>query len=282
MSNKVEAGLAKFSESDLSVKLCNTMFGVLPFAPEYKFYTSIDEAASRMGASPEVAAKAKEIAATDDVGKAIWVAETLDTSDKLIAGFAGVKNLFSIFSGGPRKRTFEADQEQATDAALKGVGLAYMIYKLFPGDVTTKITNFKNLPAGQEAALFYVTGEVALPFADNVAEGGAGVIQKLMNSKQGDIASKFSGFAGADAIGQATEVMGQLTGTLDQYVGQAKEYTTPMMDKIKGILPAASTVANVADSATGAVASGIDLLPVWSLLGSRLAAEACVQQAMQQ
>lgn len=281
MSNKVEESLGKYAEGDLSVKLCNTMFGVLPFAPEYKFYTSIDEAASRLGASPEVAAKAREIAATEDVTKAIWVADALDTSDKLIAGFAGVKNLFSIFSGTPRKRTFESDQEQATDAALKGVGLAYMIYKLFPGEITAKIANFKNLPAGQEAALFYVTGEVALPFADNVAEGGAGVIQKLMSSKQTDIASKFSGFAGAEAIGQATEVLGQLTGTLDQYVGQAKDYSAPMMDKIKGMLPGAAMVANVADSATGAVASGIDLLPIWSLLGARLAAEACVQQAME-
>ena len=156
-----------------------------------------------------------------------------------------------------------------------------MIYKLFPGDISTKIVNFKSLPAGQEAALFYVTGEVALPFADNVAEGGANVIQKLMNSKQSDIASKFSGFAGADAISQASEVMGQLSGTLDQYVSQAKDYSAPMMDKIKGMLPSAATVANVADSASGAVASGIDLLPVWSFLGARLAAEACVQQAQQ-
>lgn len=281
MSNKVTAGLEKFNEGDISVKLCSTMFGVLPFAPEYKFYRSIDEAASRLGASPDVAARAQEIAASEDVAKAIWVADAMDTSDKLIAGFAGVKNLFSIFSGQPRKRTFEADQEQATDAALKGVGLAYMIYKLFPGEVTTKVANFKSLPAGQEAALFYVTGEIALPFADNVAEGGAGLIDKLMNGRQSDIASKFSGFAGADAVQQATQVMGQLSGTLDAYVGQAKEYTTPMLDKVKGMLPAASTVANAADSATGAVASGIDLLPVWSLLGSRLAAEACVQQAMQ-
>ena len=281
MSNKVEESLSKYSESDLSVKLCTTMFGVLPFAPEYKFYRSIDEAAGRLGGSPEVVAKAREIAASEDVGKALWVSETLDTSDKLIAGFAGVKNLFSIFSDAPRKRTFDSDQEQATDAALKGVGLAYMIYKLFPGDISSKISSFKSLPAGQETALFYVTGEIALPFADNVAEGGAGLIQKLMNSKQTDIASKFSGFAGAEAIEQATQVMGQLSGTLDDYVGQAKQYSAPMLEKVKGLMPSASTVANVADSATGAVASGIDLLPVWSLLGARLAAEACVQRAMQ-
>ena len=62
MSNKVEESLSKYSESDLSVKLCTTMFGVLPFAPEYKFYRSIDEAAGRLGGSPEVVAKAREIA----------------------------------------------------------------------------------------------------------------------------------------------------------------------------------------------------------------------------
>jgi hypothetical protein len=280
MSNKVEERLAAYADSDLTVKLCRTMFGVLPFAPEYRFYKSIDEAATRLGADAATAARAREIATSDDVAKAMWVAEALDTSDKLIAGFAGVKNLFSVFSSAPRKRTFESDQEQATDAALKGVGLAYMIYKLFPGDVTTKIKDFQSLPAGQEAALFYVTGEIALPFADNLVESGTGLIQKLMSSKESDIVGKFSGFAGAEAISQAQSVMGQLSGTLDGYVAQAKDYSRPMLEKVKGMLPSGATVANVADSASGAVASGIDLLPVWSLLGARLAAEACVKQAM--
>ncbi len=284
MSSKLESKLAEYNEGDLSVKLCSTMFGAVPFAPEFKAYKTIEEAAERVapGGGPDLAAKAKEIAGTEDVEKALWTAGALDTSDKLIAGYAGVKNLLSIFGGGgSKKRTFESDQEQATDAALKGIGLAYMIYKLIPGDVTTKVSTFQNLPAGREAAIFYGIGEIALPFSDNLAEAGAGLIQKLMNSKENDIASKFSGFAGADAIQQAQGVMGQLSGTLDGYVAQAKDYTGPITEKIKGILPSGAAVANIADSATGAAATGIDLLPVWTYLGARLAAEACVYQAQQ-
>ena len=44
---------------------------------------------------------------------------------------SGIKNVFSLFgkSDSPKKRTFESDPQQATDAALKAMGLAYMIYK---------------------------------------------------------------------------------------------------------------------------------------------------------
>lgn len=278
MAKTVEQVLAEYQQSDLTVKLCSTMFSVMPFAPPFALYANLEQAAARVspGAGPELIAKARALAATEEIGKALWVAGALDTSDQLIAGMAGVKNIFSLFSDGPKKSTFEADSEQATDAAVKAIGLAYIIHKLFPGEVGQKVAMFRELPAGQEAALYYVSAEVALPFADNLAEAGAGLIGKLMARYQSATVAKFSSFAGADSVAQATGVMGQLGGVLEEYVGKAKNYANPLTQKLKGILPSAM---NFADSVSGAAASGVDLLPVWTFLGARLAAEACVLRA---
>lgn len=277
MAKGVNEVLGQFKQEDYTVKLCSSLFSVVPFAPQFSFYNNLQGAAARMGAGADVVEKAAQIAASEDVAKAVWVAEALDTSDKLIAGYAGVKNLLNLFgSSAPAARTFESDPQQATDAGLKALGLAYMIYRLFPGSVQEKITAFKDLPAGQEAALYYATAEIALPFADNVVEQGSSVVQKLVNKHGGDIQSKFSQFAGADQVQGAMGMLENLTRPLDEYVNRAKQYANPIADKIKQYLPSAM---NLADSATGVVASGVDLLPVWSFLGGRLAAEACILRA---
>lgn len=278
MAKGVNEILGQFKQEDYTVKLCSSMFSVIPFAPQFSFYNNLQGAADRLGAGPDVVAKAQQIAASEDVAKSVWVADALDTSDKLIAGYAGVKNLLNLFSSssGPAARSFESDPQQATDAGLKALGLAYMIYRLFPGSVQEKITAFKGLPAGQEAALYYATAEIALPFADNVVDSGASVVQKLVGKHGGDIQGKFAQFAGADQVQNAMGMLDNLTKPLDEYVNKAKQYANPIADKIKQYLPSAM---NIADSATGVVASGVDLLPVWSFLGGRLAAEACILRA---
>ncbi|MBL8019525.1 MAG: hypothetical protein JNM27_07675 [Leptospirales bacterium] len=267
--------LSQFKQDDYSVKICSNLFSVVPFAPPFQFYNSMDGAASRLGNAGALA-QANQIAGTEDVQKAVWVADALDTSDKLIAGYAGVKNLLSLFSDTPKARTFESDPQQATDAALKALGLAYMIYRLFPGSVTEKAKHFLEVPAGQEVGLYFAVAEVTLPFADNVAEGGAGLVQKLVSKHKGDIESKFASFAGGDQVKNAVSMLESLVKPLDEYVSKAKQYANPVADKIKQYLPSAM---NLADSATGVMATGVDLMPIWSFLGGRLAAEACVYRA---
>lgn len=272
MAKPVDQQLAAFQPEDLTVKLCSTVFSTLPGGPPFQFYNNLEGAVQRVGGDLE---KTRALVGAEDADKAMWVAEALDTSDKLIAGFTGVKNLLSIFGSAPRKRTFEADDTQAADAALKGVGIAYMIYRLFPGDVAQKVNLFKETPAGVELATFYVAADVALPFADNLAEAGAGLFQKLMSSQNANIASKFSAFAGGDALGQATGVFSQLSGQLEQYASVAKNNLQPLLQRVQSVMPSGGTVMNVADSATGVAATGLDLLPVYEFLGARLVAEAC-------
>ena len=281
MAKSVDETLGEFSEGDLSVKIVNGIFGVVPFAPGFDFYNSLEAGVRRHdpSAGPEVIEKAREIAAGEDAAKALWVFGALDTADAGLGVYTGIKNVLSLFGGssGPAKRTFEADPQQATDAALKATGLAYVIYRLFPGSVAEKVTAFKDLKAGQEAAIYFAVGEVALPFTDNVLEGGGNLINRILDARQTDMAAKFSQFAGAESLTQATEVVGQLSGQLNGYLEQAGQHVNPIMDKVKSYIP---TAMNVGDSVTGAAATGMDMLPIWKFLGGRLVAEACAYRAV--
>ena len=174
----------------------------------------------------------------------------------------------------PQQKT--GDPQQAVDAGLKALGLAYMIQKLFAGSITEKVNAFRELPAGQEIGLYYATAEIALPFADNLVEGGASVVERLVGKHKGDIQAKFAQFAGQEQVANAMGMLENLIKPLDEYVNKAKQYAGPVTDKIKHYLPSAM---NVADSATGMAAAGVDLMPVWSFLGGRLAAEACLLRA---
>ncbi|MCB1308849.1 MAG: hypothetical protein KDK30_11740 [Leptospiraceae bacterium] len=281
MEKNVGETLGQFNDSDLTVKLLSAMYSVIPFSPGFAFYNSLEGAVQRYGGGAPQMAKAQEIAASPEVQQAVWMAATLDTSDQLIAGYAGVKNLFSFFSSNSgEKRTFEADNQQALDAALKATGLAFMIYRLYPGGVTEKVTQFKNTKAGQEAAIFFALGEVALPFSDNLVESGGNLVSRLMNNPNIDLSGKFGQFVGAEQFNQAKEMMGQLTAPLDGVLEQAKQYTGPVIQKIQSYLPSGGGAMNIADSATGVAATGVDLMPVWTFLGARLAAEACAMRAM--
>ncbi|MBE7440563.1 MAG: hypothetical protein HS115_19105 [Spirochaetales bacterium] len=278
--SKLEESLSQYKADNLTVKLCSTIFQVVPGGPEFVFYDNLEAGVKRHNpsAGADVVERARTLGASDDAAKAIWVADALDTADAGLGIYTGVKNLFSLFgkSAGPAKRTFEADPQQAADAALKGVGLAYMIHKLFPGSIAEKVNAFKSLKAGQEIATYYAVAEVALPFADNLVEGGGNLVEKLMNSNTGAIKDKFAGFAGAEAFSQATGVLSQLTAPLEGYISAAKGHTDAVMERIKGYLPGAM---NVADSVSGAAATGVDLMPVWRFLGARLVVEACAYRA---
>lgn len=277
----VDDVLGEFSSEDYTVKLVSTIFGIVPGGPPFQFYNSLEGAVQRLaGGDPGVLAKARELANSEDMTKAIWVADKIDMADAGLSIYTGVKNLFSLFGAkGTDKRTFEADPQQATDAAIKAAGLSYMIYKMYPGGIGEKIGMFKSTPAGQELALYYAVAEIALPFTDNLVEAGGNLISKLLNSQKGEMSSKFGSVVGGDALSQAAGVMDQFTGPLGEYVDRAKGHTGTIMEKIKAYMPSAGTIANVADSATGALASGVDMMPVWRFLGGRVVAEACVLRA---
>lgn len=280
-TRSVEEVLGAFDRDCHTVNLCDALFKVVPGGPAFVFYNTLEGAVARIAAGDATVLKAaSELAATDDARKAVWVADKLDTVDAGIGIYTSVKNLLSLVRG--RKgnaRTFEADPQQATDAALKAAGVAYMVHKLFPGSVAEKVDLFWDTPAGQELATYYAAAEIALPFTDNMVEAGTNLLSGLFASKRSDVAAKFAAVGEDDALNQASGVLDQLTKPLGEYVDRAKGQIATISEQIKAHLPSASKLGNLADSATGALATGVDLMPVWRFLGSRLVAEACVLRA---
>jgi len=272
---RIDQMLSPYTEDDYTVKLLKAVYGVIPGSPAFQFYNSFEGGLRRIRPDLSEAdlAQARQIVAGEDFQSALTVLGYIDTGDKLIAGYAGLKNVLNLFgmgSSGPQKRTFEADPQQTLDAGVKALAIAFATYRFLPGDLTTKVKSLKDIPAGVELLLYYGAVEVALPFADNIVGAGGEVISKLMKAG-GDIKSKFSAIPGVGSIGDAQGMLDGMSSMMDQYVGMAKDHVGTIATKIKEFMPA---MANAADSITGAAATGADLLPVWSFLGGRFAAEA--------
>ena len=277
MREKLDGLMGQFKADDYSVKFASGVASVVPFAPKFHFYGNLADAARSMGLTltPEQLASALALASTEDVEKALWVADALDTGDKGIAVYSGLRSAYKFFvAKQERKEAFETDPQQTADAGLKALGLAYMIHKLFPGDVKQKLELFKSLPAGQGLTLFYASVDVALPFADNLLTGGGSVMQKIMDKVGKDGESKLASLVGgASEVSSARQILDGLASNLDVLVTKVSAYTGPIVAKAKETMP---SVLETTDQIAGAVATGADLLPMYRLLGSRLAAEAVV------
>ena len=278
MAKALDDALREFGEDDISVKLCRNLFQVMPGAPEFVMYRDVEGAVARVAPGAGVGAtQVNDAARGEGAQRALWIAGALDKADIGLAVASGVSNLFALFGGSKKtRRTFESDPQQAVDAALKLLGLSYMAYLLFPGDVKDKVSAFGELPAGREALLYTAVIEVALPFADNLVEGAVGLVPRLMGAA-GSATSRMAQFAGSGAVEQARSTLETLTAPIEGVLGQVAGQIGPITDRLEGVLPKAFSLA---DSATGAVATGADALPVWGFLGARLTAEACVKRAV--
>jgi hypothetical protein len=273
--------LAQVREEDYTVKVCRALFTAAPGGPPFVVYQDLAGALRRLDAtsSGDALARTEELAAQPDAERALWVADALDRADMGLAAFAGLKNVFSLFTGsrGPRARTFESDSEQAADAAVKLLGVSYMAFKLFPGAPADCASRLVSLPAGRETLLYYAAVEVGLPFADNLLQGGASVFSRLAGLASGEGATRFGKVMGAEAAGQSARVLQSLRRPVEEYLDVAKGYLDPVTQSLRGFVPSAL---GAADSVTGVAAGALDALPIWRFLGARLSAEACGLRAL--
>ena len=93
--------------------------------------------------------------------------------------------------GSNQKRTFESDPEQALDAAVKALVIAYAVNHICSGDLKSKMQELIQTPAGIELLIYYSLIEIALPFTDNLVESSSKVISKLLENKH-QIENKFN------------------------------------------------------------------------------------------
>ena len=274
--NRIDEMLIEFKEDDLTVKLCRSLFGVLPFAPDFKYYFNLSGAAQASSLGPDQAGAAAQLAARDEFAQALKVAKALDTIDSGLGIFTGLRNVYDHMKDKDRKRTFEADPQQAADAAVKLLGISYMIAVLFPGGISEKVAAFLQTRAGKEIALYYASVEIALPFTDNLLEGGADLIDRILSAHQSEVEKRFSDFASGTPLADAQPILFQLKDQITSMLGQVKLYLDPLTQRLQAFVPQAM---NVADSATGAASTAIDMMPAYRFLGARLAAEAAVLRA---
>ncbi len=278
MKNHIDPVLAEFPDSAVTVRVSNAVFGAVPFAPKQPSYHSLGECAQAF--FPQLPDQTHtmvfKLGGSDNVASALSTASMIDTGDTGIAVYSGVTSALGMFFGGGTK-ALDNDSEQGVDAALKLLGISYIIYKLFPGGPQDKASAFYTTPAGQALAYYYAAVDVGLPFADNLATAGGNAVSTILSRHGGAAAGKISMLPGGGAIASTAQSMvGSLIAPIQGAVQQVTPYVSQIASSARAHLPAAATVMSIADKAAGAVAAGADVLPFYKYLVARLAAESCV------
>jgi hypothetical protein len=246
----INQALAEFKATDYTPKLCEAVLKVMPYSPDYVHFTTLDEAvaALRPRASAADIERVRAMDKDETLNDVLWMAKLLDTDD-----------------------------QQRNDAVLKALGLAYMIYKAYPGSIAEKANLFRSTPTGQALALYYASVEVALPFADNALVKGGNILEDLFSKEGGEQMSRLTSMAGDHGIEGAQSMLTSIAEPLKRVVDHASNYVQPVAESAKKYVPA---VMDGADKVAGVVASGADVLPVYRLLGARLAAEGAIIRAL--
>lgn len=277
-ANRIDEQLVDFKENDATVKLVSTLLNVMPFVPDFRYYYNVQGAVARIapGADAATVDRAVQLAGGEDFSQVVKAGRALDAIDSGLGVFTGIKNVYDHIKK-QNARTFEADPQQAADAAVKALTLGYIIVKLFPGGPIDKVRAFLELPAGQELALYYAAVELALPFADNLAEGGLDLLGKVIEKNRAEMEQRLASFASPADADAAKTVLGELQQRMGQMLGQVKVYAGPLAEKLQSYMP---TILNAADSVSGGLATAVDMLPAYRLLCARLAAEAAAKRAV--
>lgn len=278
LKNHIDLVLSEFTHDSVTVRVSNAVFGAVPFAPRSPSYRTLSECAHVF--LPQISPQQEKVvfhyAQSPDVESALSVARAIDTGDTGIAVYSGVHSALQMFFGGG-VRAIDNDSEQGVDAALKLLGIAYVIHKLFPGAPQDAASAFYTTPAGQALAFYFASVEVALPFADNLASLGGNAVGTLLQRYGGSAAGKLALLPGGSQIASAAQGM---VGSLVAPIGGAVQQVAPYARQIAGsAMQHLPGVMGAADKLAGVVATGADVLPFYRYLGSRLAAEACVLRA---
>lgn len=279
---RVEQLLAEYGETTITHKLLSALFGTVPGAGPFTPMRTLEDTLKTVSPEGTVAdvARARDIAdRTDEIDDILWMGNLMDSGDKGYAVVTGLLSAWKLLRGGGAE-AFENDPQQRNDAALKALGVAYMVYKAYPGSLQERAAAFQASPAGRALALYYGAVELALPFADNAAGLGATGFTQLLSSQSGAQARRLAEMAQGREIGQASEMLTQVVSQLGGIAATASGYVQPMTQAIAPYLPGAATIGTAADKAAGAMATAADVLPVYRLLSARLAAESAVRRAL--
>lgn len=277
MAQNLIAAIQEFDEGDRTVQLVNAVMRIVPRAPDYTHAARLKMLAQqlRVAPSPENMNRIRGLAQEDRVTDALWMASALDTTDKAYGVYSGVKQAVNLFFGGKR-RNVDFDTAQRNDAALKALGIAYMVHKAIPGSVSDKAKAFADYESGQMLIAYYAGMEIALPFADNLVTDGPGFLDDLLSSTLGKQIQRLSALPGVGSLDGVQDTLTAISGSLKNGVNRAQDKAPKLADAARRVVPA---VSRVTDVATGMAAQGADLMPVYRLLGARFIGEATIRRA---
>jgi hypothetical protein len=278
MSRNLAEMMQAFSEGDMSVRVVRGLFSVMPFLPDWRHRGSILQEAARLGGDPSlharIAARAEAIAQREGPQAALKTLDLLDKADTGLAAFSGIKGVVQSVRG--VEGALEMDPQQAADAGMKALGLAFICYKLFDGSTLEKAGALTRYEAGKSLLTWFAAVDVVLPFADNLASGGLELVTAGVDRFAGQSGERLGG--GAE-VAEAQGVLAAMSGTLKAVIGQAAGFAKPLSDWCKGSLPG---VLGAADTATGVAATALDALHTYRYLGSALVLERVLEQAKQE
>src|SRR5688572_15675066 len=133
--SRVEKILADFGDNAVTVKLLRALYGAVPSSPAFGSMLTIEDAVKLINPSATAAdvSRARDIADREDaIGDILWMSNLMDAGDKGYAVMTGLMSAWKLFKG-EGAAAFENDAQQRNDAVLKGLGLAYMVFKAYPG-----------------------------------------------------------------------------------------------------------------------------------------------------
>jgi len=275
MSGELNNALMEYKPDDYTVRLLSAVYGVLPGAPDWAYYGSLAEAVNALDVPADQARKAQQIASTEPIQDVIWMSRLMDKGDSGYAIYTGVRSALNRFFG-DGTRGLETDEQQRNDAVLKALGIGYMAWKAFDGTIPERAAAFKSTGAGQALLWYYGAIEVALPFADNALLKGGNILGSLFDDLGAEQVDRLAGLAGGKDLGGVQEMLSSLSGSLRGAVDAAAPHVDPIASAAKKYVPG---VMGTGDKVAGLVANAADVLPVYRLLGSRLAAEAAIFRA---
>ncbi len=186
--NQIDEYLPKFQENEYTVRLLSSIFSIVPTKAEFEFYRTFEDGIKRVKRTitEQELEKAKSQIQDEKIQSILKTFSYIHTSDKILAGYTGLKNILDLFSSSsPKRRIFESDPQQALDAGIKGFILLYAVNELYSGEFNTKIKKLKETLAGVELLIYYTLVEIALPFTENLIEGSVQVISKLFQNREG-------------------------------------------------------------------------------------------------
>lgn len=272
----INEALSEFSPDDRTPSLIHSLFGVIPGSPRLIAWRNLAQAAQTLkpGLTEHDLNRVRGAAQEDAFDDLLWMAGLVDSADKGYAVFTGLSSAFKLFTG--RKGAMELDEEQRNDAVAKAIAIAYMAWKAYPGSPVEKAKHMAAHDAGRALLQYWVAVEVCLPFADNVAEGGAKFVTDMLHGGTTRQLQRLTSLAGGRSLGGAADVLQGLTNTIQKTVEQTARHTKPISEAVGKY---AGGVLSAVDATTGLAATAADVLPSYRYLGGRLAAEGAVIRA---